>query len=271
MINFDRFPDNKRKALTMSYDDGKIYDKRLVDIFNKYGIRGTFHINGGYLSKLDRIEPEEVKELYENHEISAHGLTHQSLGITPRENIVQQVMKDRMILEELSGYPVRGMSYPNGLYNDMVVDILKATGIEYCRVVETHKNFSMPQDFLRWQGTCHHNENLLELGRKFLEQPYKNRPHLMYVWGHSKEFDTDDNWDLIENFCKMMSDKDDIWYATNIEIVDYMNALNNLKFSADCTMVYNPSVSKLWISVDEEPIALEPGKTTKLNHKIDYR
>ena len=124
-------------------------------------------------------------------------------------------MEDRLILEKLAGYPVRGMSYPNGLYNDIVVEILKATGIEYCRVVETHKNFSMPEDFLRWRGTCHHNENLLELGQKFLDQPYKNRPHLMYVWGHSIEFERDNNWDLIENFCKMMSGKEDIWYATD--------------------------------------------------------
>ena len=32
-----------------------------------------------------------------------------------------------------------------------------------------------------------------------------------------------------------------MWYATNIEIVDYVNALRGLKFSADSTMVYNPS------------------------------
>lgn len=33
------FPGGKAKALTMSYDDGKIQDERLVSIFNKYGIK----------------------------------------------------------------------------------------------------------------------------------------------------------------------------------------------------------------------------------------
>ena len=37
------FPEGKAKALTMSYDDGKIQDERLVSIFNRYGIRGTFN------------------------------------------------------------------------------------------------------------------------------------------------------------------------------------------------------------------------------------
>jgi len=266
MINFDRFPNAKRKVLTMSYDDGKIYDRKLIEIFNKYGIRGTFHINAGYLGRTEkeRVDEKEVKELYSNHEISAHGFTHQSLGITPRENIIKEVIEDRKLLEKLSGYPVRGMSYPNGLYNDTVVEVLKAAGIEYCRVVETHKNFSMPNDFLRWQGTCHHNENLIELGRKFIEIPYKNRPHLMYVWGHSIEFEKDNNWDMIEEFCKMMSNRDDIWYATNIEIVDYMKAINNLKFSADLSMVLNPTSTDVWVSIDEEPVLIPSGKITNL-------
>lgn len=39
------FPEGKAKALTMSYDDGKIQDERLIGIFNKYGIKGTFNVN----------------------------------------------------------------------------------------------------------------------------------------------------------------------------------------------------------------------------------
>lgn len=264
MINFDRFPENKRKIVTMSYDDGKIYDRKLVEIFDKYGIRGTFHINAGYLFRPERIEPSELKELYKNHEVAAHGFTHQSLGIAPREQIINELFKDRKELERLTGYPVRGFSYPNGLYSETVKDCLKAVGIEYSRVVETHKNFSIPKDFLEWQGTCHHNQGLLELAKRFLEQPYKNRPHLLYVWGHSIEFERDNNWDMIEEFCKMISGKDDIWYATNIEIVDYINALHNLKFSADTNMVLNPNSIDVWISVDEEPVMLPSGKITAL-------
>lgn len=262
MINFDRFPNNKRKALTMSYDDGKIYDRQLVKIFDKYGIKSTFHINAGYLHRPERINKEEVKELFKNHEIAAHGYTHQSLGITPRENMISEIIKDREALETIAGYPVRGMSYPNGLYDDTVISALKACGIEYSRVMETHKDFSMPKDFYKWHATVRNTENLMEMGEKFLELPYKNRMRLMYVWGHSKEFEEDGGWQLIENFCKMMSCKDDIWYASNIEIVDYVNSLKSLKFSADCKMVKNPTAYDLWISVDEEPVKLLAGSLT---------
>ena len=64
---------------------------------------------------------------------------------------------------------------------------------------------------------------------------------LFYVWGHSYEFATENTWDMIENFCRYMGEHgNDIWFATNIEIYDYINAYRNLEYSADGSMIYNP-------------------------------
>ena len=60
---YKAYPGGKHKVLTLSYDDGKIQDRRLVSIFNKYGIRGTFNLNSGLTSMDIRINPEEWKEL----------------------------------------------------------------------------------------------------------------------------------------------------------------------------------------------------------------
>ena len=58
------FPGGKHKVLTMSYDDGRLEDRRLVELFNRYGIRGTFNLNGG-LPRPERIpESEWVKRLF---------------------------------------------------------------------------------------------------------------------------------------------------------------------------------------------------------------
>lgn len=282
MINFDIFPNGKRKALTMSYDDGKIYDKKLIDIFNKYGVKGTFHINAGLLDTDGRIKSNELKSLYENHEIAAHGFTHQSLGITPKENIIYNIMEDRKKLESLLKYPVRGMSYPNGSYNNQTIECLKSCGIEYCRIIETYSGtenffssnkksrwhgFDVPNNFFTWKATCHHDENLIEIGKSFLEQSRKNRPYLMYVWGHSIEFEKNNNWNLIKEFCKMVSQNKDIWYATNIEIVDYINALKNLKFAADLSFVLNNSSIDTWISIDEKIMKIPAGKITTIKER----
>ena len=42
---YKAFPGGKHKVLTFSYDDGKLEDRRLVEIFNKNGLRGTFNLN----------------------------------------------------------------------------------------------------------------------------------------------------------------------------------------------------------------------------------
>ena len=76
------FPGGKHKALTMSYDDGRTQDRRLIEIFNKYGIRGTFHLNSGLMDE-NHIQPEEVPTLYKGHEVSCHTVTHPTIARCP--------------------------------------------------------------------------------------------------------------------------------------------------------------------------------------------
>ena len=83
----------------------------------------------------------------------------------------------------------------------------------------------------------------------------------MYVWGHSYEFNNNDNWNVIEEFCEYMGGREDIWYATNIEIADYMNVCRNLQFMADCKGVYNPSAVSAWLAVDDKMIVEVKGGT----------
>ncbi|MBQ7968504.1 MAG: polysaccharide deacetylase family protein [Clostridia bacterium] len=75
MISFDIFGDGKKKCVTMSFDDGHVYDRKLVEVFNKYGIKGTFHLNSKQFGNKPastgraRLPKDEVKELYKGHEI----------------------------------------------------------------------------------------------------------------------------------------------------------------------------------------------------------
>ena len=110
MIKFNRFKDGKAFVLTMSYDDGRTADRRLVEIFNKYGIKGTFHLNSGFLGVNDHINADEVKSLYEGHEVSCHSAHHPFLTQLPDISVMHEVLEDRKTLEKLCGYVVRGMS-----------------------------------------------------------------------------------------------------------------------------------------------------------------
>jgi len=263
-IYFNRFKDGKDKAITMSYDDGQIYDRKLVEIFNKYNIRGTFHLSSGKLDKDVFVKASEVKELYKGHEVSVHTVSHPSLMNVPKDSVVLEILEDKRNLEKLVGYPVRGMSYPYGFYNDEILQLLPGLGIEYARTVASNFRYNFTSNFLKWEPTCHHRDNVLARAKEFLEYKRESFLSLMYVWGHSFEFQRNDNWNIIEEFCQLTANKENIWYATNIEIVDYVNALKNLKFTVDKDVVYNPSVIPVWISVDELVVEVKPGEMKRL-------
>lgn len=253
------FPEGKHKVLTMSYDDGKQEDKRLVEIFNRYHIKGTFHINSGIKDEV-RIKEDEWAEIYKGHEVSCHTVLHPTIERCPLDQVALQVLEDRRALERVVGYPVRGMSYPNGSYTRDIINMLPSLGIEYSRVVGNTDAFGMPEDFLEWKSTCHHNHNLLENGEKFIGLFKTQYLYMMYVWGHSYEFTNDNNWELIEKFCEMVSGKDDIWYATNIQIVDYMKAARQLKFTIDGDKVWNPAGQNVFISVENKIVCVPGGE-----------
>jgi len=45
------YPNGATKAVIFSYDDGVIQDRKLVELFNKYQIVGTFNLNSGLFAK----------------------------------------------------------------------------------------------------------------------------------------------------------------------------------------------------------------------------
>ena len=270
MRYFLRFPDFKWKALTLSYDDGVQADKRLIAILNKHGIKATFNVNTGLAGQGDRIPMSEWKELYAGHELAVHGQKHLSLIDVPTAIALNDVLEDRKSLEKLLEKPVTGMAYAYGTFNDEVVQMLKECGIDYSRTVISTGRFDVPKDWLRLPATCHHNDTRLnELAKTFAELsangPYwRNHPKLFYLWGHSYEFNNNDNWQVIEDFAAYMGGRDDIWYATNGEIFNYVQAFERLIFSVDGTLVFNPTNVDVYLNVKDKNVIVHAGETLAL-------
>lgn len=244
------YPEGKLKALTFSYDDGVVHDRRLIEIFNRHGMKGTFNLNSGLQDKSElKISLKELNAVYAGHEIACHGKRHPFMERLPLLSLVEDVLEDRKILEQATGKIINGMAYPYGTYDSGVVRVLRSLGIAYSRTVRSTGKFSLPDDFLEWHPTCHHRENIAELGKNFLSCGYPLS--LFYVWGHSYEFDRQDNWNIMEDFCAQMAGQDNIWYAANMEIYEYIAALRNLITSADCRIVRNPSALSVWIRTED--------------------
>jgi hypothetical protein len=223
-------------------------------------MKGTFHLNSGTLGSPGHIAPEEVREVYKGHEIAVHMKNHPWPSQQPNEVNMAQLIDDRRALEELAGYPVRGMSYPFGDYGNGFDKLLPAAGIEYSRTVHAHHNFNLPDNFLTWNSTCHHNDRLNELWENFsAKHSWMRLMRLMYVWGHSYEFDNDNNWDLIEGFCEKAAAADGIWYATNMQVMDYIVAMRRLKWSVEGRYADNPSALSVFIRTEGGVTEIKPG------------
>ena len=226
----------KKKAVTFSYDDGVTQDIRLIELLNKYDLKCTFNLNSERLGtgKVVRrrgkrishykLFPEDVRSVYEGHEIAVHTLNHPNLINCDEAEIIHQVETDRLNLSELAGYEVVGMAYPSGLINsdDRVAGVIrKHTGIQYARNITDADNFDLQEDLLQYRPSVYHLdfEKMMALGREFIElKPEK--PQIFYIWGHSYEMDYgEDYWLQLEEFFKLISHKDDIFYGTNKEIL----------------------------------------------------
>lgn len=227
---------NQLKAITFSYDDGVTQDIRLIELLNKYGLKCTFNLNSELLGKPNilrregqwishyKLHPQDVRQVYQGHEVAVHTLTHPLLPNLTEDEIIRQVEQDRLNLSELAGYEVVGMAYPGGGVNndDRVAEVIRShTGVQYSRTTTCTGNFDPQQNLYRFNPTAYHLDfdKLMELGQAFLElQPAT--PQVFYIWGHSYEMDFNpDNWAKMEEFCRLVSGRADIFYGTNKEVL----------------------------------------------------
>ena len=225
----------KTKAITLSYDDGTLQDIKFVELLNKYNLKATFNLNSslfGLPGKLNingqeiahnKVKAEDVKHIYEGHEVAVHTLTHPNLTLLDETVVTRQVELDRLVLSDLVGYEVIGMAYPCGGVNndDRVAQIIKeTTGVKYARTITSTFNTELQDNLFRFNPSVHHikSDKMLDVVTKFIETDYAE-PRLLYIWGHTFELDVGEGerWGEIEELFKLISGKNDIFYGTNRE------------------------------------------------------
>ena len=279
-----RFPGGKPKAFTISYDDGYIYDLKLADIIDRHGIKCTFNIVSSSLDGdwgPEYMTSDDIKSLIaRGHEIAVHGITHTANGLQNVTIGLSECYESRKAIEQKLGIISRGFAYPNSGINDYTTGVTydKIRGylrdLGYCYARSDEKSFDyflIPTDWYDWQPTVHHDSrHVNEYADTFLDihpdgQSGKGGlPRLFHIFGHSNEFERKGNWDHLEALCEKLGGKDDIWYATNLEIHDYVEDYQRLKFNLEHTRVYNPSARTVWVYAKKKTFAIAPGETVNL-------
>ncbi len=277
-----RFPNGKAKAVTYSCDDGRKQDKITSAILSEYNLKGTFNLNGEKFNSGFCLTKEEVEEFIttKGHEIAIHGYNHRAPGATRAIEGIKEILDLRIELEQNYKQIIKGMAYPDfgvkkffdGINYETIRGYLSDLEIVYARTTGFDNNkFEMPTDWYNWTPSVHQkNPQMLEFARDFASidvSKYsinRQEPRLFYVWGHSVELEDENVLKMLKNTFECIANKEDTWYATNIEIYNYTKAYNSLEYSADGLMVYNPTLYQIWFSIDGKEYSIKSGETIKI-------
>lgn len=198
------------KFVTFSFDDGVEQDRRFVALLNEYGYRCTFNINTGIQSRanmwvnegveIHRMNIAGLEELYAGHEVAVHSLTHPRLEMLDEDTVRNELYYDKKNIEEWFGKEVVGMAYPYGTFDERVIAQAKKLGIRYARTAGTSMRFSVPDNLMKYSGTCHFaNPEIFGLIEKFAGESPDGEKKILYIWGHSYEFDVLKKWGHIRD------------------------------------------------------------------------
>lgn len=262
------FPQWKQKAVSFSYDDATIHDRRLVEILNQHNLRGTFNISPGKLRNDDFVRPSELPSLYKDHEIASHGYAHLHLNDLSPTDLHNELFDGRAALEDILGCPIPGFASPYGDHGPKAVAAMREIGFAYARPASTSHKTYIPNDPFFWESTTHHNDNLLPQIQSFLKNSvWGGALIFLNIFGHSYEFARNNNWNLIEEAASLLGNNDALWSATNLEVLQYVRAFRDVTISLDGTVVRNNSSIPLYARWGEShgtqnvtPVILPPSE-----------
>ena len=270
------YPGWKLKALSFSYDDGVIEDRELIKIFDRYNIKATFNVSlGKAVKKPERfIQVPEIKTLYKNHEVASHGYLHRTMTLLGDRSLNEEIVRNQEEIAKIFGNPPPGFAYPFGRFTstkapDRIYEALAKHNLVYARTCKMAGNFDLPQNFLSWHPYCHHSR-AKGVAKQFLD--YKaEKMSVLLIWGHSYEFRASVSkktgkpipatWHVIENLCKELANKPEIWYATMGDIALYVKASGKLAISENGRKLTNNSDQTIYFLCNGAQKSIAPGKT----------
>ena len=267
-----RYPEGKTKAFNITYDDGVTQDVAVIAMLNRYGIKGTFNLNSELMQNgftwrhkcgmdITRLRLEEVGSLYDGHEIASHTLTHPFMDNLSDEELYRQLGEDKRNLEAIFGREVAGFAVPFSFYDSRIAQCAEECGFEYARMSEFSLTCTPCRDWYYWKTCVYHiMPELMPFVEHFLET--EEELAVCQSVGHSYDLFTLNLWDAIESICAKVVQHEEIWKCTNLELVRYLKAMEQVEISD--TVIKNNSSHCLWFAIDGRVLSLKPGQNIKL-------
>ena len=260
------YPNGKKKAFNITYDDGILQDVRFVELLNRYGLKGTFNLNSALMENqfewvhekglvVKRLSIDVVKDLYEGHEAASHTLHHPYMHDLSEEGVMWELGQDKRNLEVLFGKEIKGFAVPFDYYSGLIEECVKACGFAYGRISEMSHSFRPQKDYYNWKATVFHCEDVMEeLVQQFVET--EEELAVFQIVGHSYDLDAEDMWDRMEHVLRTVSEQEDVLPMTNIEMIEYLKAMERAEITD--AYIQNHSDRSLWFAIDDVVHEVKP-------------
>lgn len=252
------YPQGKKKAFNVTYDDGITQDIRFVELLNKYGLKGTFNLNSELMKNgfawthetglvIKRLAPEIVVDLYKGHEVASHTLTHPYMSELTENEIMYQMGEDKKNLESLFQREIFGFAVPFDYYSDLIAECAKKCGFTYARTSKERYSYIPPEEYFYWAAGAF---QIMPKFAEFVEGFFETDEELALcqIVGHSYDLDTEQMWEKMETILKRVAEDEDVISMTNIELVRYLKAMRSAVISE--AGIENHSDVELWFEVD---------------------
>lgn len=270
------YPGGKAKAFSITYDDGIAQDVRFVALLNKYGLKGTFNLNSQLMEQkfswihpngmtVTRLGVEQVRGLYDGHEIASHTLTHPDLRDKTDEQLFWEIGEDKRRLEALFGREVAGFGVPFHYYDQRIADCVRRCGFEYGRNSELTHGYNPWEEPYFWRCGIFHLEPDFD---EYMEGFFRTREELALcqIVGHSYDLDAENMWDKMERYLAAIAADPDVTCMTHLELVRYLKAMKQAVVSPNC--IENRSGMTLWFEAEGQTVRLEPGQRCVIFNKL---
>ena len=284
------YPGYANKAVTFSFDDGRPEDQKIIeDLYEPYGIHGTFNLNSNLQLLSNAANYDFVKELYKNQEVASHVKNHPHIGLSNQPANISVSTADEYIqliddgiseLNAITGQTIYGMAWPydnpallqsNPMDEAKKVDayVKNNDAIFYARGGKTTGSFDLPTGFKDWDFTAY-CKDVAGLTDSFLALPDSGDLKVFSIWGHAYDLSEsgssggifnwvpNDTYRAIEQLIRGAKAQN-VWFPTNIEFVKYVNALRALKTTQ--ISVTNPSDTDVYLLVNYKPVKVAAGET----------
>lgn len=204
-----------KKYLVLSFDDGTVYDERFVEILNKYNVPATFNLNSGLDDFVWYCEGQPVRrlvladkpELYRNHEVASHTLTHPCLTSLSDGELIHEVAADVENLRRIYGQEIISFGVPFDACTEREISLIREyTPVRYLRlsVIKEKNDFSVPADPYHFEvNALYQDEDIFGQIRAFAENELERS--VFIIAGHSYEFELNGHWEYVEELIRYIA------------------------------------------------------------------